>query len=293
LLVSFRLLVGMCAWFGLPAAGQAAVRALDDRGQMVALQQPAARVVSLVPSATEAVCALGACERLVAVDRWSNWPAAIQHLPRVGGLDDANIERIAAQRPDLVLVAPASRVAARLRKLGMAVAEIDTHTLGDVNRMLSMLGTLLGREEAARQVWQNLGQQIDLAATSVAASARRARIYIELSSSPHAAGPSSYLGELLARLGGTNIVPPHLGAFPVLTPEFIVRADPDLIIVARGGVDAMKARPGWSSLRAVRQGLICVVEADDYDVLVRPGPRLGEAAVILARCMGKAVRGTP
>ena len=284
--------VRLCLWWCLcglfQAQATAGVRAQDDKGQPVVLARPAQRVVSLVPSATEVVCALGACGRLVAVDRWSNWPASVKALPRVGGMDDPNVELIALQQPDLVLVAPASRVAARLRSLGFAVAEVDTRDLEGVQRVLAELGVLLGREQAAKEVWLRIDKQIAQERSNVPAAAVAARVYVEVSASPHAAGPQSFIGQLITRLGGRNIVPDPLGAFPVLTPEFIVRADPDLIIVSTSGVQAMTARPGWAKLRAVRDGLICAVPPDDYDVLVRPGPRLGEAAGILARCFEKA-----
>ena len=284
--------VGLLCWIWcllqVPAA--ASVRVQDDRGQPVVLARPAQRIVSLVPSATEAVCALGACERLVAVDRWSNWPASVKALPKVGGLDDPNVELIVLQQPDLVLVAPAARVAARLRSLGVAVAEVDTRDLDGVRRMLSDLGVLLGREQDAVAVWQDVDRKVAAARSVVPAAALGAKVYVEVSPSPHAAGPSSFIGQLITRLGGRNIVPEQLGAFPVLTPEFIVRADPDLVIVSTSGVRAVTSRPGWATLRAIRRGQVCAVPADDYDVLVRPGPRLGEAAGILARCFEKALK---
>ena len=117
------------------------------------------------------------------------------------------------------------------------------------------------------------------------ASARDVRVYFEVNSGPYAAGESSFIGETLQRLGVRNIVPAALGPFPKLNPEFVVRADPDVIMVsARSGV-GMEQRPGWSAIRAVREGRVCRFDADAADVLVRPGPRMGEAARLMAGCL--------
>ena len=91
----------------------------DDRGAALTLAQPPQRIVSLLPSLTETVCELGACSRLVGTDRHSNWPASVRALPRLGGLEDAQIERIVALKPDLVLLAVSARAADRLRALGL------------------------------------------------------------------------------------------------------------------------------------------------------------------------------
>ena len=92
------------------------IRVVDDKGRTVTLPQPPQRIVSLLPSLTETVCALGACERLVGVDRYSNWPAQVAQLPVVGGGLDPNIEAIVALRPDVVLMATSSRAQARLNR---------------------------------------------------------------------------------------------------------------------------------------------------------------------------------
>src|SRR5690606_26310778 len=114
--------LALLAWLLTPGWAQAAISVRDDQGAMVQLQGPAQRVVSLLPSLTESVCVLQACERLVAVDRWSDWPASVQRLPRLGSLDAVNVEAVVALKPDLVLVSPASRLAERLRGLGLTVA---------------------------------------------------------------------------------------------------------------------------------------------------------------------------
>jgi len=111
------------------------------------------------------------------------------------------------------------------------------------------------------------------------------RVYFEVNSAPYAASESSFIGETLSRLGVKNIVPGKLGPFPKLNPEFVVRANPDVIMVGDRSYAGLQGRPGWPGIRAIREGRICVFSAAQADVVVRPGPRMAEGAQIMARCL--------
>ena len=274
-----------------PACASAA-HAIDDRGVAVCLARPAQRIVTLLPSLTETVCVLGACGRLAGTDRWSNWPPEVRALPKAGGLDDADLERIVALRPDLVLAGRSTRVVERLESLGIRVAAFEARSLSDVPRVLRAGGALVGAGSAAEQAWQAAEAAIEAAAHALPPAVRGRSVYFEVDSTPYAAGPSSFIGELLARLGARNVVPAALGPFPRLNPEFVVRADPDLIVVPRRQADALAQRPGWSGMRALRPGAagVCAFDAADFDVLVRPGPRLAQAAGLLAGCLQAVAR---
>ena len=271
-------------------AQAAPITVVDDRGHTVTLIQPPQRIVSLLPSLTETVCALGACERLVGVDRYSNWPARVVPLQGVGGGLDPNIEAIVALRPDVVLMATSSRAQARLESLGLKVVALEPKTYADVQRVLGKVGQVLGVADAL-QVWRVIDAGVQAAAQSLPAAARGTRVYFEVNSGPYAAGPSSFIGETLARLGAGNIVPAALGPFPKINPEFVVRADPDLIMVGARSAEGLAARPGWSQMRALRDGRLCRFDAAQSDVLIRPGPRMAEAARLMAGCLSdKAVQ---
>ena len=269
-------------------AQAAPITVVDDRGHTVTLIQPPQRIVSLLPSLTETVCALGACERLVGVDRYSNWPARVVPLQGVGGGLDPNIEAIVALRPDVVLMATSSRAQARLESLGLKVVALEPKTYADVQRVLGKVGQVLGVADAL-QVWRVIDAGVQAAAQSLPAAARGTRVYFEVNSGPYAAGPSSFIGETLARLGAGNIVPAALGPFPKLNPEFVVRADPDLIMVGARSAEGLTARPGWSQMRALREGRLCRFDAAQSDVLIRPGPRMAEAARLMAGCLSDKV----
>ncbi len=262
-----------------------AVTAVDDRGRSVELPSPPQRVVSLLPSLTETVCALQACGRLVGTDRFSNWPASVRGLPKLGGLEDTQIERLVALKPDLVLAAGSSRAIDRLEALGLRVLALEPKSLADTERVITQVALALGDVPAGPALWRAMQQRIDAAARRVPAALRGQKVYLEVASAPYAAGEASFVGETLVRLGMGNIVPAALGPFPKLNPEFVVRAQPDIVIATVRAVAEMPARPGWNTLRALRDQRHCGFASEAWDTLVRPGPRLAEAAELLADCL--------
>ncbi|MEX8505128.1 ABC transporter substrate-binding protein [Leptothrix ochracea] len=270
-----------------------AVGGTVDIGAAASIPPSPQRIVSLLPSLTEAVCALGACDQLVATDRYSNAPAQVLALPKVGGLEDAQIERIVALKPDVVLATRATRAVERLQALGLRVVLIEATSHAEAHQMLTRLGEVLGRAEQAQKLWQQIEAQVQQAVARVPAALRGRKVYVEVDAGPYAAGPTSFLGETLARLGLHNIVPASFGPFPKLNPEFVVRAQPDLILVMERSPEELARRPGWTQLRALQRQQVCAFERARYDILVRPGPRLGEAAQLLADCLttlaGRAV----
>lgn len=267
------------------ASPEAAVVVRDDRGAEHRFAAPPQRIVSMMPSLTELLAALGARDRLVGIDRYADWPPEIAGLPRLGGLDDAHIEAIAALRPDVVLASSGSRAMDRLEALGLRVIRLKSDRHADVRRTLDLLARLTGRPEEGARVWAGIERQIDAAAARVPAAVRGARAYFEIGGGPYAAGTPSFIGETLARLGLVNVVPVELGPFPKLNPEFIVRMRPEVILGLQREMTSLPARPGWQSVPAVRRQWLCGFDATQYDLLVRPGPRLGQAAHLLADCL--------
>lgn len=264
---------------------QAQITLHDDRNATLAFRESPQRIVSLLPSLTESICALGACSRLVGVDRFSNFPASILTLPKVGGLEDAQIERIVALKPDVVLASTSARVIDRLEALGIKVLVVESRNHADVKRTLALLAQMLGTPAAADAVGVRIEQDLREAQARVPRAVRGQRVYFEVDATPYAAGPGSFIGETLARLGMANAIPAELGPFPKLNPEYVVRAQPDIIIAVRQNIADMPRRPGWGVLRALQSHRTCGFEGERYDMLVRPGPRMGEAALLLADCL--------
>lgn len=259
----------------------------DDRGKTIKLTKPPQRIVSLLPSLTESTCALGLCDRLVGVDRYSDWPASIKKLPVVGGGLDPSVESVVALKPDLVLLSHSSKAAQRLESLGLQVAALDMRSQASVRRVLGQLGQLLGvaPEQGAERVWRDLQAGVADAAQRIPADVKNSRVYFEVSRGPYAAGPQSFIGETLTLLGVDNVVPADLGPFPRLSPEFLLRAQPDVILLGNRSMQAATAYPGWSSLKAVKGGHVCVFTDQQSHTIVRPGPRMAEAAHLIAECL--------
>jgi iron complex transport system substrate-binding protein len=262
-----------------------AVSVVDDRGLTLTLAQPPQRIVSLLPSLTETLCELQACARLVGTDRFSNWPASVRALPKLGGLEDTQIERIVALKPDLVVLAVSSRAVDRLAALGLPVLALEPRNAVDTRRSIERLAQALGTPAAGPALVAQLEARINAAAARVPQAWRGQRVYFEVAANPYAAGASSFVGELLTRLGLANIVPAGLGPFPQLNPEFVLRAQPGLVMASQAALADMHKRPGWSALLALQQSHVCAFAPEKHDTLVRPGPRLGAAAEAIADCL--------
>ncbi|WP_236635291.1 ABC transporter substrate-binding protein [Rhodoferax sp. TS-BS-61-7] len=253
-------------------------------GGLAHAQQPL-RIVTLAPSLTEAVCALGRCAQLVGTDRHSTWPASVQALPKVGGLEDAQIERIVTLRPNLVLLGPRSRAGERLQALGVPVLMLDARTHADLKRMLVKLGDTLGEPARATELIARLDGELDTAAGRMPTALRGRTVYVEVGAGSSAASEKSFIGETVAKLGLVNVVSSELGLFPKINPELLLRRPPDIIIGPRATLANLTDRPGWSALPAVRQQQLCLLDTERMDLLSRPGPRLAEAAQMLVECL--------
>jgi iron complex transport system substrate-binding protein len=272
----------------VPPAQSQPVTITDDRGRRLELTAPPQRIVSLLPSLTETLCELGACERLVGIDQHSNWPPQVSGLPRLGGLDDVRVEQILRLKPDLVVAARSLRALDRLESLGLKVAALEPDDWRGMLRVAQALASAIGNPKAAATLEQRLEAGLRQAAAAVPPAWQGATLYVEVASTPYAAGEASYIGALLARLGLRNIVGAELGVFPPLSPEFIVRAQPRVIVIAQAEAARLQARPGWAALPALKGGAagrVCALPPATMDALVRPGPRLVDAAAAVAACL--------
>jgi len=266
----------------------------DDRQVDVTIAKPPQRIVSLLPSLTETVCALGQCQKLVGVDRYSNWPERIVNLPRMGGGLDPNIESVVAAKPDLVLMAASGRGAERFTALGLTVLALEPRSHADVQRVMRTVAQALNVSvQESDRVWRDIDTAVNAAAQAIPEHAKGQRVYFEVSPAPYGASEASFIGETLQRLGMRNILPASLGKFPKINPEFVVRAQPDLIMVGDSNLADMASRPGWPSMRAMRMQRVCHFKAEESDVLVRPGPRMAEAARLMAKCLTDQAKGAP
>jgi iron complex transport system substrate-binding protein len=285
---SILLCVASFALASLSLAQGSGIAVTDVRGKPQFFAPSPQRIVSALPSLTESVCALGACSRLVGVDRYSNWPASVKKLPQVGGGLDLNIEAIVRLKPDVVLLAISSRAGERLEALGIKVLMFEPSSHSQVRATLQQLDALLGMQHADA-LWSQVEKDFEEARSLLPAVARGAKVYFEVDRTPYAAGEASFIGQTLAELGLQNIVGKQLGAFPKINPEFVVQQQPDVIVLSERHAAELPQRPGWKQLRALQNKAVCELTAEQGDLVVRSGPRLGEGAKVLAACIAKAM----
>jgi iron complex transport system substrate-binding protein len=276
----------LLVWTALSAS---ATTVIDDRQQTIHIPAAPQRIVSLLPSLTETVCVLGRCERLVGVDRYSNWPASVRSVPVVGGGLDPSIERIVALKPDLVLAAGSTRGAERLEALGLKVLRLEPRNHADAQRVFMAVGQALHLPAGdVQRAWQRIEAEVKTEVGGLSPAARSMRVYVEVSPTPHGASESSFIGETLQRMGVGNILPGRLGPFPQVNPEFVVLAQPDVILVGDSSRDSLLKRPGWSRLSAIQQQRVCVLTPAESDMLVRAGPRMAEGVRLMVACLNRA-----
>ena len=163
---------------------------------------------------------------------------------------------------------------------------LEPRSHADVQRVMRIVAQALDVPVVeSDRVWRHIDAAVNAAAQSIPAQAKGQRVYFEVSRAPYGASESSFIGETLQRLGARNILPASLGPFPKINPEFVVRAQPDLIMVGDSNFADMAARPGWQNMRAMRTQRVCHFKSEESDVLVRAGPRMAEAARLMAKCL--------
>ncbi|WP_420593511.1 ABC transporter substrate-binding protein [Deinococcus sp.] len=249
----------------------------DDLGREVTLQSEPIRIVAMLPSHTETLFAIGAGGKLVGVDVYSTYPAAATaKLPKVGSGFEPNIEAIVALKPDLVLAdeSSSSRLTERLQEAGLTVYGGTAQTFNETFEKIAVLGKLTNHETDATKLVTSMRREINTLQASVA-SLPKVSTYYEIDPTPYAAGPTSFIGALISKAGGVNILPPSLGDFPKISPELVVKSNPQVIVGAK--LADVKARSGWNSLRAVQGSRVYQPSKEQDDALSRPGPRLPEA----------------
>ena len=261
----------------------------DDAGRQVTLEARPERIVSLAPSNTEILFAIGAGDRVVGVDSFSDYPAEVQDLPKLGGLTDTNYEQIVALEPDLALtIGGTEEQVKKLEELGIPVAVIQPATLDDVLERIQRIGELVDAQAGAQQVVADMKARIDAVRQRVAdvPPDQRVRVFYEVWNDPlMTVGPGGFIHDVIVAAGGVNVAEGTGQAWPQISLEEVVRQDPQVIVVPaslKSSYDELKAgtRSGWEGITAVKEGRIYMI---DDDLISRPGPRLVEGLEQLAR----------
>ncbi len=264
------------------SAASAAVQVTDDAQQLVRLDRPAARIVSLIPSATDLLVAMGARGQLAGRTDFDK-DSAVAALPSVGGGLDPSLEALVALRPDLVISFETQGDAAlrtRLREMGIPVYALAAQDTADIFRALANLGTLAGRRPAADSVAGAMRAELEAVRRSVAGRPAPSVLYVAWVDPPMIAGPTTFLSELVTVAGGRPVFHDVKQEWPQVSIEEIVSRKPQVVIIPSGAgaefsADALRTAPGWRELAASPGTRVAEVPVA---VVNRPGPRLGEAA---------------
>lgn len=269
-----------------PAPATASLTVTDNTGHVVELPKAAERVISLVPARTDLILALGAADRLIARTAFDQDPR-IAELPSIGDALSPSVEWIAAERPDLVIAWPdagSRSVVSRLDALGIPVYTSRVETLAELDRTIGEVGRLLGLEPRADSIAARLDDAVSAVRASVRGLARPRVLYLVGLDPPVAAGPGTFVQELIEAAGGENVMADSPVRWPQVSVEHVLAASAQVVIMATERPRAqllaeLGRRAGWRDLDAVRKGRVHVVDADLFN---RPGPSLTDAIAALA-----------
>lgn len=290
----------------LPASAQASggaassqasrsIAFVDARGAKVELPAKARRVVSLAPELTEILFAAGAGPAVVGVTTYCNYPAEALALPKVGAFSakTISVESIIALKPDLVVgnLAAHGRLGAELERAGLRFAALPTRDFDAVYESIELAGRLAGDEARAKATVASIRARV-VAVRAAAARIpkdKRPVVFWETWDEPlMSAGPATFVGQIIEAAGGRNCFADSPSDWPVVSLESLLARDPDWILSASShgqalSLERLAARPGWSSLKAVRSGRVGFI---DGDLASRAGPRFVDALEATAAILG-------
>jgi len=264
----------------------------DGMGRTVTLSAPAQRVISLSPSNTEILFAIGAGAQVVGRDEFSDYPAEASALPSVGGsMGKYNFEQIAALKPDLVLAGALQtpEQIKTLEDLGLNVYVLTNPTdLDGMYKDLQTVGKLTGKEAEAEKLAASLKARVDAVEAKLSQTSERPLVFYELDGStpdkPWTSGPNTFISTLIAKAGGKNVGDALESEWAQISQEALIAQNPTIILLGDAAYgttpEQVAQRPGWDAIAAVKAGKVYPF---DDNLLSRPGPRLVDGLEALAK----------
>ncbi|HHW41355.1 MAG TPA: cobalamin-binding protein [Syntrophomonadaceae bacterium] len=262
----------------------------DDSGVEVTIKGVPGRIVSLTPSNTEILFALGLGDRVVGVTTYCDYPPEAKKKPKIGDLQ-ANVEKIVSLKPDLVVAKWTMNkdAVASLRKLNVPVLCVEPESIEGVYRAIRLIAKATGTSEAGEKIVAGMKARLEQVKQKVSAipPSKRLRVFIEVGDDPlYTAGSRTFIDELVNLAGGVNIAADIKG-YQMYSIESVVEKNPDVILAPDSYyIDVEKIiqkRPGWSSIKAVQNGRI--INKLDPNLINRPGPRSAQAVEAIARAL--------
>ncbi|MDW7739364.1 MAG: cobalamin-binding protein [Bacillota bacterium] len=262
----------------------------DQMGREVVIEEIPQRIISLSPSNTEIVFALGLGDRVVGVTEYCNYPAEALEKDIVGGFSTPNIEKIIELEPDLILASTIhEEEVPRLEELGIPVMVIESSTVADLFVSIQLVAIVADVPEAGESLVSSMQDRINAVGSVVAEvdQDEKIKVYYEVYSDPvMTAGQGAFINEIITLAGGINIFGDINENYPQVSAEVVAERQPDIILypdyhgTADLVLDSMAGRPGWESIPAIQNSRI---QAASDDIFARPGPRIVEAIEEAAR----------
>ena len=286
------MLAMMLAGCAPSASAPLAINLTDGLGRTVTLAQPAERIVSLAPSATEILFAVGAGDQVVGRDSFSNYPESVKDLQDVGGsMGDYSMETITSLNPDLVIATEINtpEQVKSLEDLGMTVYYIKNPVqLDGLYPILETVGQLTGHDKEAAELVKSLTARVDKVVKTIAKAKDKPLVFYELDGSdpakPWTSGPNTFMDQLIQMAGGVNVGASMKDAWAQISLEELLVQDPKIILLGDSAygmtAEQVAARSGWGSLNAVKNNSIY---AFNDDMASRPGPRMVDGLEALAK----------
>jgi iron complex transport system substrate-binding protein len=262
----------------------------DDEGTSVTIPAPPQRIISLAPSITETLFALGEGARVVGVTTSDDYPPAATSLPQVASYSGVQLEKVVAQRPDLVIAWKGiTSVAdiARLRSLNMPVVVLYATTVQKVLADIGLVGEVTGEMDAGRVLVTALSERVAAIGSAASVAGPAPRVFYEIDATKQIYGPApdDFTADMIRLAGGDPITSGTAGVYAI-SLERLVASDPQVIVLgdATYGTTAAQvaARPGWGGMSAVKSGAIRPI---DDTIVTRPGPRIVDGLAALAEAI--------
>ena len=265
-----------------PATSGASITLNDDAGHKVQLAAPAQRVISLVPSVTETIIALGAGQRIVGRTEYDR-DTSLAAVPLIGRGLSPSIEAMIALHPDLVVVWASDKrgdLRGQLEKAGIPVLAFEVQDTTDAYRVVRVMAKALARKDAGDSLLYSLRESLRETRSMAQLRSRRSVFYVVYNDPPMTTGPGTFIDQLLDIAGADNVFRDATSQWPTVSLEEVVKRDQDIVVLPVGEMSAqvgerLRGTAGWRDLRAVKNGCIAMVDAD---LVNRPGTNVARAA---------------
>jgi iron complex transport system substrate-binding protein len=262
------------------------VNITDGYGREIELEKPAEKIISLAPSMTETIFALGAGDRLVGVTTYCNYPEEAKEIDQVGDFEGPNLESVIEKNPDVVVaLAMGDDEKSKLEDAGITVFLQDPQNLDEVFDNIKKIGTILGLQEEAESLTSNMNAKKDSIVETVSNYDSK-KVFYEVWSEPlMTAGPGSILDEMINLSNGENIAYDAESLYPEYSLELLIERNPEVYLTADDGfktVEDIKNREGYENITAIKENNIYMLHPD---IVSRTGPRIIEGLEMIAQAI--------